>query len=127
MNQKIKFIYYLMIRRPRRQPIKIELEQDTAAPEEARACTSNYFKDDEKLNISFNKIECDENNNYDDYKSKLEGYANPKKLKWEPANWQEQFELIRKMRNENNAPVDTMGCDAIASIDPNLTPEVCYK
>lgn len=116
-----------MIRRPRRQPIKIELEQDTAASEEARACTSNYFKDDEKLNISFNKIECDENNNYDDYKSKLEGYANPKKLKWEPANWQEQFELIRKMRNENNAPVDTMGCDAIASIDPNLTPEVFDK
>jgi hypothetical protein len=38
-----------------------------------------------------------------------------------------QFELIRKMRNENNAPVDTMGCDAIASIDPNLTSEVCYK
>jgi hypothetical protein len=45
MNQKIKFIYYLMTRRPRRQPIKIELEQDTAASEEARACTSNYFKE----------------------------------------------------------------------------------
>lgn len=35
-----------------------------------------------------------------------------KKKKWEPENWLEQFNLIRTMRSEWNAPVDTMGCDS---------------
>lgn len=33
-----------------------------------------------------------------------------KKLIWVPVNWEETLENIRKMRREQSAPVDTMGC-----------------
>jgi endonuclease-3 len=31
-----------------------------------------------------------------------------------PANWEEIYSLTREMRNENIAPVDTMGCESLA-------------
>lgn len=31
-----------------------------------------------------------------------------------PANWEEIYALTREMRNENIAPVDTMGCESLA-------------
>jgi endonuclease-3 len=31
-----------------------------------------------------------------------------------PANWEEIYALTREMRNENPAPVDTMGCESLA-------------
>lgn len=31
-----------------------------------------------------------------------------------PANWEEIYVLTREMRNENLAPVDTMGCESLA-------------
>ena len=31
-----------------------------------------------------------------------------------PANWEEVYTLTRQMRNENLAPVDTMGCESLA-------------
>ncbi|KAL5119808.1 alpha,alpha-trehalase nth1 [Pleosporales sp. CAS-2024a] len=31
-----------------------------------------------------------------------------------PANWEEMYALTREMRNENIAPVDTMGCESLA-------------
>jgi endonuclease-3 len=31
-----------------------------------------------------------------------------------PANWEEIYALTREMRNENLAPVDTMGCESLA-------------
>jgi endonuclease-3 len=31
-----------------------------------------------------------------------------------PANWEEIYTLTREMRNENIAPVDTMGCESLA-------------
>jgi endonuclease-3 len=31
-----------------------------------------------------------------------------------PANWEEIYALTREMRNENVAPVDTMGCESLA-------------
>jgi endonuclease-3 len=37
-----------------------------------------------------------------------------------PANWEEIYTLTRQMRNENVAPVDTMGCESLA--DRNRTP-----
>jgi endonuclease-3 len=37
-----------------------------------------------------------------------------------PANWEEIYALTRQMRNENLAPVDTMGCESLA--DRNRTP-----
>jgi endonuclease-3 len=37
-----------------------------------------------------------------------------------PANWEEIYALTREMRNENVAPVDTMGCESLA--DRNRTP-----
>ena len=50
--------------------------------------------------------------------------AKPKKLKWEPPQWEEVFKRIKQMRQFKDAPVDTMGCDAICSIDPNLPAKV---
>ncbi|PVI05227.1 DNA repair protein-like protein Ntg1 [Periconia macrospinosa] len=37
-----------------------------------------------------------------------------------PPNWEEIYALTREMRNENVAPVDTMGCESLA--DRNATP-----
>ncbi|EUC33229.1 hypothetical protein COCCADRAFT_96578 [Bipolaris zeicola 26-R-13] len=37
-----------------------------------------------------------------------------------PANWEEIYALTREMRNENAAPVDTMGCESLA--DRSRTP-----
>jgi endonuclease-3 len=31
-----------------------------------------------------------------------------------PSNWEEIYALTREMRNENVAPVDTMGCESLA-------------
>ena len=33
-----------------------------------------------------------------------------------PPNWEEIYSLTRQMRNENPAPVDTMGCESLADI-----------
>ncbi|XP_058013408.1 endonuclease III-like protein 1 isoform X1 [Ahaetulla prasina] len=46
----------------------------------------------------------------------------PKKQKWEPANWKQQLANIREMRRERNAPVDQMG--AGACFDGEAPPEV---
>lgn len=45
-----------------------------------------------------------------------------KRQKWEPENWLEQLNLIRTMRSQSNAPVDTMGCDS--NWDSDSTPQV---
>lgn len=42
---------------------------------------------------------------------------------WNPPNWKETIENIRKMRQDVVAPVDEMGCDQAA--DLNESPEVC--
>lgn len=47
-----------------------------------------------------------------------------KKVKWQPENWLEQLNRIKEMRSDLNAPVDTMGCDAITTIDPILDEKV---
>lgn len=50
-----------------------------------------------------------------------------KKLKWEPPFWKDQLDFIKQMRSLQNAPVDAMGCDSLASLDPNISPKViCY-
>lgn len=41
---------------------------------------------------------------------------------WNPTNWKETLENIRKMRKDVVAPVDDMGCDQAA--DLNEPPEV---
>ncbi|XP_039211511.1 endonuclease III-like protein 1 isoform X2 [Crotalus tigris] len=46
----------------------------------------------------------------------------PKKQKWEPANWEQQLANIREMRRERDAPVDQMG--ASACFDREAPPEV---
>lgn len=45
-----------------------------------------------------------------------------KKSKWEPENWRLVLENIRRMRMENDAPVDTMGCHKCHDTDE--VPEV---
>lgn len=42
---------------------------------------------------------------------------------WNPPNWKMTVENIRKMRKDNIAPVDDMGCDKVA--DSKESPEVC--
>lgn len=37
-----------------------------------------------------------------------------KKEKWEPINWKVIMENIEKMRSQSDAPVDSMGCDAVS-------------
>jgi hypothetical protein len=48
--------------------------------------------------------------------------ANAKKIKWEPACWRELLRNIEVMRQQRDAPVDTMGCDKIC--DDSALPEV---
>ncbi|XP_053673320.1 endonuclease III-like protein 1 [Anopheles nili] len=43
-----------------------------------------------------------------------------KEQKWEPENWRQMMENIRKMRLENLAPVDTMGCDQFSQDTENV-------
>ncbi len=50
--------------------------------------------------------------------------ASKKRLKWEPDNWQEQYNRIKAMRADMSAPVDTCGCDVISSQDPDLPEKV---
>lgn len=45
-----------------------------------------------------------------------------KEQKWEPANWREKLNNIRKMRSSFDAPVDSMGCEKC--VKENETPEV---
>ncbi|CAF1127130.1 unnamed protein product [Brachionus calyciflorus] len=47
-----------------------------------------------------------------------------KKIKWEPSNWHEQFEMIKQMRSGMTAPVDSMGCDTLSSIEAIIDPKV---
>lgn len=49
---------------------------------------------------------------------------NCKKSKWEPAYWKEQFELIKQMRSGMSAPVDSMGCDTLSSIETLSDPKI---
>jgi len=42
-----------------------------------------------------------------------------KKAKWEPNNWKEQFERIKTMRANLDAPVDSCGCETLNSCDQN--------
>lgn len=135
----------------RKRPIKIEIETDLPRPasyssdetskqsslkesiiksdeeiESSRACSSNYFQNDQ-IKTSFESFVIEDSKDEEDSKlglDRLEKFA--KKKKWEPANWKEQFDLIRQMRGESSAPVDTMGCDAIASIDSTLSPQVKF-
>ncbi|KAM3827038.1 endonuclease III-like protein 1 isoform 3-T3 [Vipera latastei] len=46
----------------------------------------------------------------------------PKRQKWEPANWEQQLANIREMRSGRDAPVDQMG--AWACFDREAPPEV---
>lgn len=39
-----------------------------------------------------------------------------------PANWEEIYDVVREMRREKLAPVDTMGCETLA--EEHLTPRV---
>lgn len=47
---------------------------------------------------------------------------------WEPKNWRDQYENIRKMREKADAPVDNVGASKLAdtSVLPEVLPEVFY-
>lgn len=47
----------------------------------------------------------------------------PGQAGWEPPNWREVLENIRKMRSARDAPVDNMGAEKC--MDEQATPEVC--
>lgn len=52
----------------------------------------------------------------------IEYETDTKKDKWEPDNWMQVLNNIRKMRKSGDAPVDTMGCDKC--MDDDAVPEV---
>ena len=94
---------------------------------------SKYFLDtnikrslsDYKLDINENEINLDTQKFIKEEQVSNEALeAKSKKLKWEPSKWEEVFKKIKQMRQFKDAPVDTMGCDAICSIDPNLPAKV---
>jgi endonuclease III-like uncharacterized protein len=85
----------------------IEQQNNIIKQEPNEDCNNNN-----KKGISSIKIEYDSK---DDTK---------KRIKWEPPNWQTQFERIKKMRSTMDAPVDTMGCEAIGNLDKNLPSNV---
>lgn len=110
-----------IFRNSRKRPIEVELEPVPTSStsnlkdeeiEVSRNCSSSYFKN-EKFRLSFENEMFDLKSN--DIKSEysvteqLAAFVNPKKINWEPPNWEEQYELIRQMRGTKDAPVDTLG------------------
>lgn len=77
--------------------------------------------------IDSNKIEnnqqVDKKRKYLSIKSNANGEDENESIGWNPPNWIETLENIRKMRKDVIAPVDEMGCDKTA--DLNEPPEVC--
>lgn len=47
-----------------------------------------------------------------------------KKIKWEPTMWRIQYENIKTMRENRDAPVDLMGCESLSHLEPLNTPKV---
>ncbi len=118
-----KILLLYLIRLSKNQNIKTESVEQF----------SKYFLDTNiKRSLSDYKLDINENEiNLDTQKFvKEENFSNEdleaksKKLKWEPSKWEEVFKKIKQMRQFKDAPVDTMGCDAICSIDPNLPAKV---
>ena len=126
---RFKFIskvlkFHSRTRSAAKKTVKIE-------PVEASQYFNNQCKQDNfndlKLEEEFTQNVKKEQNELENISLKLEpseGSSNLKKTKWEPIAWQEQFERIKKMRENQNAPVDTMGCDALSSVEPTITPQV---
>jgi hypothetical protein len=116
----------------RANKIKIEVEETTGQ-------TSKYFDCQIKTESNYLTSGCDQNNNqikseevYTNVKLEPiqhyeENQPEIKKAKWEPAEWKEVLNRIKQMRMDKSAPVDTMGCDALSSLDENLTPQVLYN
>jgi hypothetical protein len=120
--------------------IKIEEEENAYLHadikcEDNHDSTSKYFISDKKITVVASNAK--NLNNFDTnikfeksspnislLKEEEEEMPNNKKLKWEPPNWLEQIEKIRLMREKQPAPVDTMGCDALSSVDPQISESV---
>lgn len=60
---------------------------------------SKYFKDKDESESPTTVKENEQGNHHDSTNSK-----------WMPPNWEQVLENIRKMREKEDAPVDTMGC-----------------
>lgn len=82
------------------------------------ASTSKFSNLREPENVLKSDKSNDLPSNYDDGDVKI----NAKKVKWEPNEWMKQLDMIKEMRSNQNAPVDTMGCDS--NLDDNLPPNV---
>lgn len=129
----LKQLYSKYVYRKRDQKrankIKIEIEDTTAQ-------TSKYFDCQIKTESKYPLSGYDQNNNQikseeDFLNAKQEPVSHYeenqpeiKKVKWEPAEWKEVLDRIKQMRMDKSAPVDTMGCDALSSLDENLSPQV---
>jgi hypothetical protein len=124
---------YVHRKRDQKRPnkIKIEIEETTAQ-------TSNYFDCKIKAEPKHITTIFDQNNNeikLEEVNSNVkqepishceENLPEIKRVKWEPAEWEEVLERIKQMRMDKSAPVDTMGCDALTSLDEKLSPQVLF-
>lgn len=91
--------------------MKIEYEETAKFKEEK-------FEADEKISnskISPSKRKGKSPNNTRIKKEKIDE-------SWEPENWKKLLKNIKIMRQEEDAPVDSQGCERTA--DPDETPEV---
>lgn len=73
------------------------------------------LKSKQKLKRKHITIECETNIESNAQKSKITG----------PKNWITVLENLRKMRENQDAPVDTMGCDQCP--DEDASPKVLYN
>ena len=102
----------------KRQPVKIEYEEETNCKEEKCEVPIDQEKEGEKIyNSKFSPSK---------RKGKSPNSTRIKKEKldesWEPENWKKLLKNIKIMRQEEDAPVDSQGCERTA--DPDETPEV---
>jgi hypothetical protein len=133
---------FFCVPRAAKQTNAVSVKKIKIEPQEIET-NSKYFSSDASNNLvdlNNNNIELDESEPGRNIKIKkllepiklLEVKSEPnileepqrKKGKWEPPNWLKQLERIREMRSDQNAPVDTMGCDALSSLDPNVSEKV---
>ena len=103
----------------KREPVKIEYEEETIHKEEKfEVPIDREEEEDEK--ISKSKVSPSKR------KGKSPNGTRMKKEKldesWEPENWKNLLKNIKIMRQEEDAPVDSQGCERTA--DPDEIPEV---
>ena len=102
------------------------VENSRNIKEESTVSKTTTMKRNPKAKAGKNSSSPDEDVNVDNSSSKAEATKSemkkPKSDNWEPLDWQEVLANLKEMRKEQNAPVDSQGCERAS--DPNEKPQV---